>query len=341
MDFGVRVNWGPQDMNTHFCLFRLAALWGLLGALVLASPAAAEMAMSGSFTASKACAAFQSFRQGTNPGNVQLKSGQVYALIAKNKADASHYRLRIDGAEPAERWVEIDCGNVFGDTASTAPPPGARQLVLATNWQPAFCETRPQKPECVSQTAARADASAFSLHGLWQKSRENIYCNVASDVVAIDKASKWNELPAPSISAGTKQALDTIMPGTQSALDRHEWIKHGTCYGADAEAYFRESVRLMNAINGSKARELLASRIGQKVTSSELRAAFDASFGPGAGERVTMQCVRDGDRQLVIEVKIGMTGSPSSSMAVGDMIAGAKPVSAECPEGIVDPVGLQ
>lgn len=328
-------------MTIHFRLFRLAALSGLLGALVLASPAAAEVAMSGSFIAAKACPAFQSFRQGTNPGDVQLRPGQVYALIAKNKADASHYRLRVAGATPAERWVEIACGTVSGDAASTPLPAGASQLVLAINWQPAFCETRPQKPECVSQTATRADASAFSLHGLWQKARERIYCNVASDLVDVDKAGKWDELPAPSISAGTKQALDVLMPGTQSHLDRHEWIKHGTCYGADAEAYFTDSVRIVNAINGSKARELFASRIGQKVTSAELRAAFDTSFGSGAGQRVTMQCVRDGDRQLVIEVKIGMAVSPSSSMAVADMIAAAKPVAAECPEGIVDPVGLQ
>ncbi|MGO7565546.1 hypothetical protein ACC754_41935, partial [Rhizobium johnstonii] len=29
--------------------------------------------------------------------------------------------------------------------------------------------------------------------------------------------------------AETKTALAKAMPGTQSGLERHEWVKHGTC----------------------------------------------------------------------------------------------------------------
>lgn len=318
------------------------------GALLAASTrgAHAEVPMSGEFTAERACPAFQSFRRETNPGNIQIQPGQTYALVAKNREDATHYRLRVDGALPIERWVEASCGTVSSDDDGPVTPDaplaeGSGDLLLAMSWQPSFCEARSQKPECRTQTADRPDATSFTLHGLWPQPRNRVYCNVQSDLIAEDDASRWDELPAPRLTPDTKQKLETVMPGTMSMLDRHEWIKHGTCYGTDAETYFADSIRIVDEINRSKARQLFASRIGQKVTSAELRAAFDESFGQGAGERVTMQCKRDGGRLLIVEIKVGLVGNPSGGTALSDLIAAARSVRPECAEGIVDPVGLQ
>lgn len=330
---------------------RLTVLAGALALFAFrAGPASADVAMSGTLTATQACPAYRSFRQATNPGDLRLVPGTAYPLIAKNRDAATHYRIRVEGADPAERWVEIACGTVSGAATgagggSPAPtPPGKaaapNEFLLALSWQPTFCETRPQKSECRSQTAARPDASRLSLHGLWPQPRGRAYCNVAPDVIADDNAGRWDALPAPAISAATQAALAPLMPGTQSGLDRHEWIKHGTCYGADAEAYFADMIGFAQAVNASKVGALLAARVGAKVSSDEIRAAFDASFGAGAGQRVTMQCVRDGSRLLFAEIKIGLIGTPSTT-PLPELIAAARPVKPECTEGIVDPAGLQ
>jgi len=63
----------------------------------------ADVAMSGSFLATQDCPAFQSFRKATNPGEVKLEPGHSYPLLAKNAPNATHYRIRIEGAAPPER----------------------------------------------------------------------------------------------------------------------------------------------------------------------------------------------------------------------------------------------
>ena len=70
---------------------------------VLTSPSLADVYLSGSFLATKECPAFQSFREGTNPGGVKIESGHPYPLLAKNAANATHYRVRIESASPPER----------------------------------------------------------------------------------------------------------------------------------------------------------------------------------------------------------------------------------------------
>ena len=67
--------------------------------------------------------------------------------------------------------------------------------LLAVSWQPAFCEQRPKKPECASQTANRYDATHFSLHGLWPGPRSNSYCNIAKFIVDTDKKGRWGNYP--------------------------------------------------------------------------------------------------------------------------------------------------
>ena len=80
------------------------------------------------------------------------------------------------------------------------------------------------------------------------------------------------------------------MPGTASFLERHEWIKHGTCHrgAGGADEYYDDTLLLVDAINGSPVAALLAERVGGELETAELRQAFDAAFGagrrrPGAG----------------------------------------------------------
>ena len=215
------------------------------------------------------------------------------------------------------------------------------QFVLAISWQPAFCENRPNRPECESQTETRFDAENFALHGLWPQPRSRDYCGVDASTVAADENGDWADLPEPELSAELREELDRVMPGTQSALDRHEWIKHGTCYEGDAERYFGDSLDVLEAINASAVRELFSASIGEELTQEAVRAAFDEAFGAGAGDRVRLACVEDDGRRLINELTIGLTGDIDGPQSFADRIMEARPTDGGCSGGIVDPIGLQ
>lgn len=214
-----------------------------------------------------------------------------------------------------------------------------RLLVLAVSWQPAFCETRPVVPECTTQTADRFDATSFALHGLWPEPRETVYCGVVADQRAADRAGRWADLPAIGLTIGTRAALERTMPGSRSFLHRHEWVKHGTCYGASPEGYFADALRLMDELNASPVRALFADGIGRVVTGREIRRRFDQAFGPGAGDRVELSCRRVGARRLIVELKIGLAGPVGPDSGLAALLAVAPARRPGCTSGIVDRVG--
>ncbi|MCM2294187.1 ribonuclease T2 [Allorhizobium sp. BGMRC 0089] len=226
----------------------------------------------------------------------------------------------------------------FGPSASFAGPQGKTTSLLAASWEPAFCEGKSGKPECKSQTADRFDASHFSLHGLWPMRKD--YCNVSKADIEADKTGRWDDLPAVTLSAETEKALEKVMPGTQSGLQKHEWLRHGTCTGLSQEDYFKSAISLMDDLNTSAVQALFASHIGKEVTQSDVQAAFDKSFGDGAAERVKMHCEQDGDRRLVTELTIGL-GDGTADASLKDRIASAGRTRFDCDRGIVDPVGQQ
>jgi ribonuclease T2 len=161
--------------------------------------------------------------------------------------------------------------------------------------------------------------------------------------VALDNASRWSELPDPGLDAETAELLAVAMPGTASFLERHEWIKHGTCFlgAGGGDEYFDDTLRVVDAINGSDVGALFAASVGAEVETAAIRAAFDAAFGAGAGDRVQVQCTGDGGRTLIQELRIALEGTIGPETALGDLLLAAAPVSMGCPRGVVDPAGLQ
>ena len=228
-----------------------------------------------------------------------------------------------------------------GAEARADSRPGDRALLLAVSWQPAFCETRPGKLECKSQTAARFDATHFALHGLWPQPRGTDYCGVAPEPRRSDKEGRWADLPALDLSAETRTELKRVMPGTRSFLHRHEWIKHGSCYAEAAERYFRDSLALMDGLNRSGVRGLFADNIGRRISADQVRAAFAAAFGAGAGRRVKLVCGQDGARHLIVELRINLMGPVTPARGLAALIGAAPEVGPGCAAGMVDPAGLQ
>jgi ribonuclease T2 len=325
-------------------------------------PGFAQVKMDGQFVASKTCPAVVSIKKGTNPDNVSVVAGESYRVLGKNKDEATHYWINVPGAQPAQRWVALDCGSTNdvavapaqtqaanGGAAVNTPmgtvkpkpkPKGPRDgvpfFVLALSWEPAFCEAMKGKTECQNQSATSFEATHFALHGLWPQPRGNQFCGVDPKLAALDDQHQWDQLPEPQLSPETKAALTKAMPGTQSGLERHEWTKHGTCYpGANAEQYFKDEIRLAEAVNASPVQEFMAANIGKRIEMRDLRAAFDKAFGAGAGERVRVSCDKQG---RFSEMTIGLKGDISSGADISTLIAASETTDMGCPAGLVDAV---
>ncbi|PCH49580.1 MAG: ribonuclease [Hyphomicrobiales bacterium] len=245
-----------------------------------------------------------------------------------------------DDSEEKSRQVRADQEALEVSKAESAK---TTDYVLAINWQPAFCESSPRKRACKTQKKGRYDTTHFSLHGLWPQPGTNVYCDVPKEQVSLDKQGQWRQLRVEQINDYVWRDLQQIMPGTMSGLHKHEWVKHGTCYSLSIDDYYSHSVWLVRRINASKLQDLFESRIGLEVTSDEIKAAFSQSFGPAAGERLRISCRRDPDsnRTLISEITVGLSGKINGEKSFADLVNAASAVTAGCPRGIVDPVGLQ
>lgn len=301
--------------------------------------------LDGTLVAGRDCPATVSIRRGDNPGQVRLVPGQSYPVLERNRTDATHYLLRIEGAEPQDRWVPTDCGSILAESQAAPPSEGAAaprsgsmegQYVLALSWQPAFCEHRQDKPECRNQTPDRPDARRFSLHGLWPQPIGRAYCGVSAPERGHSESGDWGRLPDLGLASDTRSALEDRMPGTRSHLERHEWIKHGTCYGSDPDTYFRDAIALLDQLNDSAVQDLIESSSGKRLRAEEVRAAFDRAFGRGAGDRVRLECDRDGN---IAELRIGLTGRIGTDSDLGGLMQAAPPRTAGCRGGWVNRAG--
>jgi ribonuclease T2 len=326
-----------------------------------AVPAFGQQPLEGWLIATRACEAYQSKNKLTNPGDVRIVENFAYGMIGVNKPGGEWYQIDIPGAPVTQsRWVHATCGpHVVAAGPVPEPDPGepedddftpgegaeATDLLLAASWQPAFCETKPSKTECRQLNAGLLPITErqLSLHGLWPQPNGTFYCGVPENIVKRDKDNRWEELPPPELDADTRERLEVAMPGTASFLDRHEWIKHGTCFfgGGSGDEYFDDSLAILEAINDSAVGQFLRANVGAEIETADLRAAFDTAFGAGAGDRVKVSCTGDGARVLVQEVQIPLRGEITETPDIGALIRAASPQSPGCPRGVLDPAGLQ
>ncbi len=193
--------------------------------------------------------------------------------------------------------------------------------LLALSWQNAFCETHRRYRECRDVKPEEYSASHFTLHGLWPQPRNRVNC------------------PGPRtfrISHALYRRLLHVMPAARSGLHRHEWIKHGRCYGKDPEGDFRDAIALTEQINASAVRDLFARHIGKRLTIEQVRLAFNRAFGPGAGRKVKMKC----SRGMITELWINLKGRITPRTSLKELMKGAPAFTGSCRQGIVDAAGF-
>jgi ribonuclease T2 len=333
----------------------------LFAATAFSAAACAQVKLDGTFTAAKACDAVVSIKKGTNPDNAAVETGKAYHLLGKNKDAATHYWIEVPSADPKQRWVAVDCGSTDGSAATSAPAPrqnnvavntpqgtvkpkpksrgfggGAPYYAFALSWEPTFCEAMRDKAECRAETPKSFEATHFTLHGLWPQPRRNQFCNVDPKLAALDDQHQWDALPEPELTPATRASLNIAMPGTMSNLQRHEWIKHGTCYPANnAEQYFKDEMRLAAEVNASPVQALFASNIGKQITAEQIRTAFNQGFGQGAGDHVQVECDKQG---RLGGFTLNLRGDIPGGANLAKLLVAGDQAQNKCDGGVVDAV---
>lgn len=218
----------------------------------------------------------------------------------------------------------------FIGACEDAPP--ITHYVLALSWQPAFCEINARRPECRALDPGDFAATHLTVHGLWPNDRPSAgptYCGVDEETKALDQPQSWCQLPEPEMSGMTRAHLAQTMPGVLSCLDRHEWIKHGTCARIGAERYFGETLRLASAVQETAFGRTFAAHVGRDVTPEQVIQAFEASFGAGTGKALTLVC---SDGGLLSEIRIALqAGALEGELDGGDLYLSGPAPASRCP----------
>ena len=193
--------------------------------------------------------------------------------------------------------------------AACEPESTVHHYILALSWQPAFCATNTDKPECQQLDDTDFAATNLTLHGLWPNAAEGenpFYCGVADTNRGADEAGDWCALPETGADQATQSDLAETMPGSASCLDRHEWIKHGTCAGLGGDVYFDASVHLVREMQATRLSKVLRAGIGKLVSRRGLLSAFEADFGPGAANALEIMCRTDGGSAYLKEIRLAL-----------------------------------
>lgn len=228
---------------------------------------------SGQLLASQRCEAFQSVSKGTNPGNYQLKKGNKYKVLQKNRRKNGNW-LRIDLGKVSQgdhkRWVKASCGQWLAKssatTAVTATGTSCQSVgnfsryVLAASWQPGFCEhskSGASKAECKAMARQKLSVNHLTLHGLWPNNPScgRSYRNCSTEPL--------------QLSSNTLKALEKWMPNTRFTGDdgfaRYQWKAHGSCQAGDDDSYFLLAASLVKQLNSGPLGKLLSEYTGQSL----------------------------------------------------------------------------
>lgn len=212
----------------------------------------------------------------------------------------------------------------------------SKQNLLALSWHNAFCETHRYRKECKRDIASlfrsKNSETEFVLHGLWPQPRNRVYCHVDKAFISADKSKRWREIPCLALDDEVERELSQIMPGFASDLHKHEWVKHGTCYGTEANEYFKDAISLTKQVNASALGKLFKQKIGKYISLKEVRNVADKTFGRGAGKRVVLQCKNGLITELWLQLGVG-------SDDLGTLLKRGKKMYSRCKGGRVDKAG--
>jgi hypothetical protein len=98
--------------NLEFPALKFYLVYIMFLSLFATSNAFANEKVEGLFEATKTCPANKKLRS-DNPGEIQLKIGELYEIKAMNSDNPSHLLVIIPNAPVNEnRWVGVECGEI-------------------------------------------------------------------------------------------------------------------------------------------------------------------------------------------------------------------------------------
>lgn len=186
--------------------------------------------------------------------------------------------------------------------------------LLALSVAPAFCEDEPGRKrrfaQCQSLSEPAFKRMPLTLHGLWPNRRDRrhpAYCGKAA-------RASFCSLPAVNLPGDSRAKLARVMPATADCLDRHEWVKHGSCSGLAEADYFAVATTLTERVNRALGQEL-AQHMGREVSIERLREVL-ARTDPALKTAVTFDCqtprspIPAKRRPMLREVRVYFTRDP-------------------------------
>jgi ribonuclease T2 len=215
----------------------------------------------------------------------------------------------------------------------------ADSYVFAVSWQPAFCENKPEKPECRITDPKAYQATHFTLHGLWPNKTS---CGTNYGFCGSVKIPPRDfcEYPAVELSKTVYDKLAEVMPSASSGscLERHEWYKHGTCQSRAADQYYSQAVDLVRQFNDSGISKFMSEHIGQQVSLNEFRTVLNQSLGEGASKHAKLGC-KNG---LLVDIYLSLPADLKAGSNLKDLLPKA-PIAAfdsSCKNGfLVEAIG--
>ncbi|WNG36647.1 ribonuclease T [Archangium violaceum] len=321
-------------------------------------PSGASVPLRGTLHAERDCEAFVSKKKKSNPDKARLEPGDAYLILEVNRPQQPDWvRVRVEDANPPERWVEASCGRqelsetpaeeeqaeterpIEPDDPSLCSTAGLQDsFKLALSWQPAFCESHRGKKECAANfPAAYQSAGNFTLHGLWPN-REACGINYGNCEHRRPQR-EFCDYPSPGVNAEVTKQLSQVMPGTASCLERHEWFKHGTCQvDWDPSQYFEVAIDLVRQFNDSGLNKFMAANMGKQVLVEDFLTQVDSALGEGTRQRLQLTCA--GGKLTDVYISLPAHIQPGSSLS--ELIRTApQDFRSKCSARfLVDPVGF-
>ena len=184
--------------------------------------------------------------------------------------------------------------------------------ILALSWENTYCKFHPNKKECKIRDPYTY--THFTIHGLWPKKE---YCHTRYKL---------------KLSPIMWKVLEKYMPAAKYGLARHEWRKHGSCFGTDATTYFLTAIKLTQQFNETMFVDFFDTHLGSYVSLKRIRYVLGSVFGKKNIRKIQILC----HKGYISEIRIHLKGNPIKK-ELFELIDNAKPLIGvkQCQGGII------
>ena len=164
--------------------------------------------------------------------------------------------------------------------------------ILALSWQNSYCKVHPNNKACLMRKNGDYSLSHFVLHGLWPKKRNFCHTKYKFD-----------------LSPLLKRVVKKYMPSL--SLAKHEWKKHGSCFGSDVETYFLTAIKLTQEFNESPFLRFVRMHMDEHVSLARIRFVFAGAFGKNNVRKFQLVCEKKDGVVYITEIRLNLKGDPT------------------------------